>query len=216
MSYSNDDTPEAPLPMSSHRAVDEAFVRGLAKAFDTQLFAPLHARAATDPASVQRVIDTVRVRLDLLQRSLDVLSALAGGMASGSAAPAAPLSAAVEDDPAATGPLTARPAAADAEERPGSANVRRRQRSLVREMVLLEIMEREGRPVTLAELIAEITPMGLTDSPGAVVTQLNRLKTAGLVDRPADGIYKITAEGARHLAEQQLHFSDLRRLVIGR
>lgn len=203
--------------MSPHRAVDEAFVRGLAKAFDTQLFAPLHARAATDPASVQRVIDTVRVRLDLLQRSLDVLSALAGGAAAAAGnASIAPMSTAAEDDPAAVGPLVARPATAEAEERPGSANVRRRQRSLVREMVLLEIMEREGRPVTLAELIAEITPMGLTDSPGAVVTQLNRLKTAGLVDRPADGIYKITAEGARHLAEQQLHFSDLRRLVIGR
>lgn len=203
--------------MSPHRAVDEAFVRGLAKAFDTQLFAPLHARAATDPASVQRVIDTVRVRLDLLQRSLDVLSALAGSTAATAANTAvAPLSTAAEDDPVATGPIATRPATAEAEERPGSANVRRRQRSLVREMVLLEIMEREGRPVTLAELIAEITPMGLTDSPGAVVTQLNRLKTAGLVDRPADGIYKITAEGARHLAEQQLHFSDLRRLVIGR
>lgn len=201
--------------MSPHRAVDEAFVRGLAKAFDTQLFAPLHARAATDPASVQRVIDTVRVRLDLIQRSLDVLSALAGGVvAAGQAASVAPMSTVAEDDPAAVSPLPAR--AAEAEERPGSANVRRRQRSLVREMVLLEIMEREGRPVTLAELIAEITPMGLTDSPGAVVTQLNRLKTAGLVDRPADGIYKITAEGVRHLAEQQVHFSDLRRLVIGR
>lgn len=203
--------------MSPHRAVDEAFIRGLAKAFDTQLFAPLHARAATDPASVQRVIDTVRVRLDLLQRSLDVLSGLSGSTAFAAApSAAAPMSTAAEDDPAAVSPLSTRPSAESAEERPGSANVRRRQRSLVREMVLLEIMERESRPVTLAELIAEITPMGLTDSPGAVVTQLNRLKTAGLVDRPADGIYRITAEGARHLTEQQLHFADLRRLVIGR
>jgi DNA-binding PadR family transcriptional regulator len=50
---------------------------------------------------------------------------------------------------------------------------------------------------------------GFTDSSGAVVSQLHRLKKLGLINQPANGMYEITLDGLGHLRKLRSSFGAL-------
>jgi DNA-binding PadR family transcriptional regulator len=59
-------------------------------------------------------------------------------------------------------------------------------------------MARETRAYSLHQLLSALAQKGFSDSSGAVVSQLHRLKKLGLVNQPASGMYEITTDGLGH------------------
>ncbi len=167
---------------------DAEFAARITAAFIREVYQPLFQRAAMAPEDVPPVMSEVRKLLDVLQLAI------------------APFDAAAETVPAAAaGPSPAATAvSANAPVPPADAG--RNQRSKVRELVLLELLERENRACTLQQLMAGLNSKGFGDTNAAVVSQLHRLKALGVVHVPGSGIYEITDPGLGHLRKLRTSF----------
>jgi len=74
---------------------------------------------------------------------------------------------------------------------------------------MLEALAREARPFALQQVVAALDQRGVTDTSGAIVAQLHRLKKLGIIDQPANGMYEITDEGLGHLRRLRSSFGAL-------
>lgn len=111
------------------------------------------------------------------------------------------------------------PAAVSGEGRSGSSGLAvaggdaddlgRNQRSRIREVVVLEILQRQGAPCALSALMSGLASRGFSDSQAAVVSHLHRLKSNGLIAQPGNGFYDITSEGHGHLRRLKASLGSL-------
>jgi hypothetical protein len=144
------------------------------------VFTPLIAMTSVPPHERRKLLADIRSRLDIVD---EVIGA------------------------GATGPLQATNAVADPadpDDKDGAAagddGLGRNQRSRVRELVLLDVLGRDAKAVSLQQLMTALAQRGFNDSPSAVVSQLHRLKKLELIRQPAGstGMYEITNEGLGH------------------
>lgn len=183
---------ETPIPIHSYwvqamtaeasngKPADERAAQILS-AFTREVFTPMVASSGMPAAERRRLLAEIRNRLDIVAEVID----LADG---GRSVP----------DAAAAGA----PAEQDWDETPGQgeAGLGRNQRSRVRELVLLDVLGRDSKAVSLQQLMSALAQRGFHDSPSAVVSQLHRLKKLDLIRQPAGstGMYEITTEGLGH------------------
>lgn len=179
----------APLAGSAATTADAEFASRIKEAFVREVYQPLFQRAAMAPEDVPPVMAEVRKLLDVLQQAI------------------APFDAAADPVPGA-GPTQPLPPSAPAQVA-AVPDAGRNQRSKVREMVLLDILEREDRACTLQQLMAGLAAKGFADTNAAVVSQLHRLKALGVVSVPGSGIYEITDSGLGHLRKLRSSFGAL-------
>ena len=174
---------------SNGRPTDDKIAQ-IFSAFTRDVFTPLIALTGVPPAERRKLLAEIRSRLDIVEEVIDTAAGAgahaqsAGGRAqalNGAAHPAHDL-----DDDDGTG------------DRDGGLG--RNQRSRVRELVLLEVLGRDSKAVSLQQLMAALAQRGFNDSPSAVVSQLHRLKKLELIRQPAGstGMYEITNEGLGH------------------
>lgn len=73
--------------------------------------------------------------------------------------------------------------------------------SRLRELVVLELLNQETRPVPLHEIQCVIAEHGFEDSRSAIISQLHRLHQNELIAKPGNmnGLYAITKIGRDHL-----------------
>lgn len=167
---------------SNGRPTDDKIAQ-IFSAFTRDVFTPLIALTGVPPAERRKLLAEIRSRLDIVEEVIDT-AAGAGAHAqalNGAAHPAHDL-----DDDDGTG------------DRDGGLG--RNQRSRVRELVLLEVLGRDSKAVSLQQLMAALAQRGFNDTPSAVVSQLHRLKKLELIRQPAGstGMYEITNEGLGH------------------
>jgi hypothetical protein len=175
---------------------NESFVARLSDAFHRSLFQPMFQKAPVAPGDVRQLIAEFRDKLDLLDK---VIATAEQGRPSGL------------DRVAATRPAIAAPGIGEPDEA-GSDDyddIGRNQRSRLRELQLLEAMARETRPYSLQQLLSALAQKGFSDSSGAVVSQLHRLKKLSLINQPANGMYEITLDGLGHLRKLRSSFGAL-------
>jgi hypothetical protein len=152
-------------------------------------------RVGSSPTAIKQLAAEIRSKLDALETLADAFPA------SGTAAkPAAKIGTA--DSYAALGPIC---------EDSGDDldDIGRNQRSRLRELVLLETMAKDHRAFALQQLMTALAAKGFSDSNGAVVSQLHRLKRVGVVDQPGNGMYIITDAGLGHLRRLRSSFGGL-------
>jgi len=169
------------------------FVSRLSDAFHRSLFQPMFQKAPVAPADVRELIAEFRDKLDLLDK---VIATAEQGRVSGAERSTAKAAFAVDD----------LGGGADGDD---FDDIGRNQRSRLRELQLLEAMARETRPYSLQQLLTALSQKGFTDSSGAVVSQLHRLKKLGLINQPASGMYEITLDGLGHLRKLRASFGAL-------
>lgn len=185
--------------MGADSGEDKAFVARLSEVFARELFQPMFQRAPVMPADVRSLIADFRAKLDALDHVIETAGAGPRAYASGAAT-------ARESAGLPANDLGADDAGSDAGE---IDDIGRNQRSRVRELVLLDALARETRPYSLQQLLAALTQKGFSDSSGAVVSQLHRLKKLGLINQPASGMYEITLDGLGHQRKLRASFGAL-------
>jgi len=86
-----------------------------------------------------------------------------------------------------------------------------RQRSIAREIEILRALEDAQGVILLKRLQERLIALGLSEKGGqaAVVTQISRLKKAGLVGSEAQGFYSRTDLGAERLKKMHLSYATL-------
>jgi hypothetical protein len=86
-----------------------------------------------------------------------------------------------------------------------------RQRSMAREIEILRALEDAHGVILLKRLQERLIALGLSEKGGqaAVVTQISRLKKAGLVGSEAQGFYSRTDLGAERLKKMHLNYATL-------
>jgi hypothetical protein len=166
----------------------------LSRVFADDVLKPMVERLGAAPAEVKQLIAEIRLKLDAVETLADAFPATGSR-------PASKLGSA--EDYAALGPLRDDEAAEDFDD------IGRNQRSRLREMVLLEAMAQGNRPYALQQLMGALSQKGFSDSNGAVVSQLHRLKRVGVVDQPGNGMYAITDAGLGHLRRLRSSFGGL-------
>ena len=177
-------------------ADSDDFVVRLSDAFQRNVFQPMFQKAPLAPGDVRDLIAELRDKLDLLDR---VIAIAEQGKSAGSHARAV---AAIAIEP--------RPNFEETElSGDGVDDIGRNQRSRVRELHLLDAMARETRAYSLQQLLSALAQKGFSDSSGAVVSQLHRLKKLGLVNQPASGMYEITTDGLGHQRKLRSSFGAL-------
>jgi hypothetical protein len=177
-------------------ADSDDFVVRLSDAFQRSVFQPMFQKAPLAPGDVRDLIAELRDKLDLLDRVIAMAEQGKAGASSGRAA------AIVAAEP--------RSSCEDSEiVSDGIDDIGRNQRSRVRELHLLDAMARETRAYSLQQLISALAQKGFSDSSGAVVSQLHRLKKLGLVNQPASGMYEITTDGLGHQRKLRSSFGAL-------
>jgi hypothetical protein len=177
---------------------NENFVTRLSDVFHRSLFQPMFQKAPVTPGDVRQLIAEFRDKLDLLDK---VIATAEQGRATGldrvvAARPGPAIAATGLDEP-------------EEAESDDYDDIGRNQRSRLRELQLLEAMARETRPYSLQQLLSALNQKGFTDSSGAVVSQLHRLKKLGLINQPANGMYEITLDGLGHLRKLRSSFGAL-------
>ncbi len=182
---------------------DDDFVRHASAVFASELFKPMFKLATTSPDAVQALIAEFRDKLD----ALDTVIAACPGQPSGQSLRASRLngSAHGRESPAHHTPPRSGSDVGD-EMRDDFG---RNQRSRLRELAMLEAMAREARPYALQQITAAIDARGFSDTSGAIVSQLHRLKKLGIIDQPANGMYVITDQGLGHLRRLRTSFGGL-------
>lgn len=163
------------------------------RAFADDVLKPMLDRVGASPGEVKQIVSEIRNKLDALET-------LANAFSGGSPRPSRLGTA---DDYAALGPVQ------DDEGGDDLDDIGRNQRSRLRELVLLEAMSQGNRPYALQQLMTALTAKGFSDSNGAVVSQLHRLKKTGVVDQPGNGMYAITDSGLGHLRRLRSSFGGL-------
>lgn len=152
-------------------------------------------RVGSSPAAIKQLAAEIRSKLDALETLADAFPA-GGGRA-------APSKIGTANSYAALGPVAEDAAADDFDD------IGRNQRSRLRELVLLEVLAKDHRAYALQQLMTALVAKGFSDSNGAVVSQLHRLKRVGVVDQPSSGMYIITDAGLGHLRRLKSNFGDL-------
>jgi hypothetical protein len=175
---------------------NENFVDRLSDVFHRSLFQPMFQKAPVAPGDVRQLIAEFRDKLDLLDK---VIATAEQGRATG-------LDRVVAARPSVSAPGLDEPEDAESDD---YDDIGRNQRSRLRELQLLEAMARETRPYSLQQLLSALGQKGFTDSSGAVVSQLHRLKKLGLINQPANGMYEITLDGLGHLRKLRSSFGAL-------
>lgn len=179
----------------SGEADDDDFVRRASDVFASELFKPMFQRAAVAPDDVQALIAEFRAKLDALD------TVIAACPDAGARSPR------VRPVLDAAGSRRSMPAGVAEDD--GRDEVGRNQRSRLRELVMLEAMAREARPYALQQITAALEARGFSDTSGAVVSQLHRLKKLAIIDQPANGMYMITDQGLGHLRRLRSSFGAL-------
>ena len=179
-----------------YKAESDDFVCRLSDAFQRSVFQPMFQKAPSAPGDVRDLIAELRDKLDLLDR---VIAMAEQGKSNGATSRA---SSGTLAEPRAT--FLETDFTGD-----GSDDIGRNQRSRVRELHLLDAMARESRAYSLQQLLSSLAQKGFSDSSGAVVSQLHRLKKLGLVNQPASGMYEITTDGLGHQRKLRSSFGAL-------
>ena len=151
-------------------------------------------RVGSSPAAIKQLAAEIRAKLDALET-------LADAFPGSGARPASKIGTA--DSYAALGPVGDDPDSEDFDD------IGRNQRSRLRELVLLEVMAKDHRAYALQQLMTALSAKGFSDSNGAVVSQLHRLKRVGVVEQPGNGMYVITDAGLGHLRRLRSSFGGL-------
>jgi hypothetical protein len=151
-------------------------------------------RVGSSPAAIKQLAAEIRAKLDALET-------LADAFPGSGARPASKIGTA--DSYAALGPVGDDPDSEDFDD------IGRNQRSRLRELVLLEVMAKDHRAYALQQLMTALAAKGFSDSNGAVVSQLHRLKRVGIVEQPGNGMYVITDAGLGHLRRLRSSFGGL-------
>lgn len=170
------------------------FVARMSGVFARELYQPMFQRAAQAPGDVRRLIAEFRDKLDVLDAAIatfDAPESLGAGLS--------PVGVPANDEPSSRG----------RDDRDALDDIGRNQRSRLRELTLLEAMARESRAYSLQQLISALEGKGFGDTPGAVVSQLHRLKKVGVINQPANGMYEITNDGLGHLRKLRSSFGGL-------
>lgn len=160
-------------------------------------------RVGSSPAAIKQLTAEIRAKLDALETLADAFP----GSSPRAPVPSKPAASKIgtADSYAALGPVT--------DEGDGEADdfddIGRNQRSRLRELVLLEVMAKDHRAFALQQLMTALMAKGFSDSNGAVVSQLHRLKRVGVVDQPGNGMYVITDAGLGHLRRLRSSFGGL-------
>ncbi len=159
-------------------------------AFMRDVFTPLIALSDVSVADRRRVLAEIRSRLDIVEEVVDTCDA--AGLASAWMAPSSALETTPADDASAA----------------SDGGLGRNQRSRVRELVILEILARDAKAVSLQQILTGLERRGFEDSNAAVVSQLHRLKKLELVRQPAGstGMYEITTAGLGHARDLRASF----------
>lgn len=196
----------------------EAFVRRASVVFATELLTPMLQRATTAPEEIRALIAEFRDSLDSLDRLIPIAPGgervpLRGAGQSGPGAFPGTLPHASQNFHPGASAAGHRPSNGGLEHgaRDGDAldDVGRNQRSRLRELAMLETMAREERPYALQQITAALDARGFSDTSGAVVSQLHRLKKLGIIDQPANGMYALTDQGLAHLRRLRTSFGGL-------
>jgi len=190
--------------MAGDGEAGDDFVRRASALFAAELFKPMFQRATAAPEDVRALIAEFRGKLDALDTVIAACPTSTEPTALGWHRPAP--SAGGSAGATRTSHLSAD---IDGEQRDGLDEVGRNQRSRLRELVMLEALAREARPFALQQVVAALDQRGFTDTSGAIVSQLHRLKKLGIIDQPANGMYEITDEGLGHLRRLRSSFGAL-------
>lgn len=189
--------------MTGSDETGDDFARRASAIFASELFKPMFKLATTSPDAVQALIAEFRDKLDALDTVIAACPETTGGRMARSAHPngAAHIQA-VHANP--NGARSGSAAGDDLRDEFG-----RNQRSRLRELAMLEALAREARPYALQQITAAIDARGFSDTSGAIVSQLHRLKKLGIIDQPANGMYVITDQGLGHLRRLRTSFGGL-------
>lgn len=182
--------------MAGSGEADDDFVQRASAIFAAELFRPMFKLATTSPDAVQALIAEFRDKLDALDT---VIAACPGGGDRGGR-PSRP-----HFTGSSSGPRAVPSSAGD----DGRDDFGRNQRSRLRELAMLEELARDARPYTLQQITAALDGRGFSDTSGAIVSQLHRLKKLGIIDQPANGIYVVTDQGLGHLRRLRTSFGGL-------
>lgn len=166
----------------------------IARIFAEDVLKAMVDRVGSSPAAIKQLTAEIRTKLDALET-------LADAFPGSGAKPATKIGSA--DSYAALGPV---PDEADGDD---FDDIGRNQRSRLRELVLLEVMAKDHRAYALQQLMTALAAKGFSDTNGAVVSQLHRLKRVGVVDQPGNGMYIITDSGLGHLRRLRSSFGGL-------
>lgn len=172
---------------SNGRPTDDKIAQ-IFSAFTRDVFTPLIAQTGIPAAERRKLLAEIRSRLDIVE---EVIDTAAGTHAQSAGARSHTLNGASD-------------AAHDLDDEDGAGDrdggLGRNQRSRVRELVLLEVLGRDSKAVSLQQLMTALAQRGFNDTPSAVVSQLHRLKKLELIRQPAGstGMYEITNEGLGH------------------
>lgn len=169
-------------------------LKQISRIFADDVLKPMVDRVGASPTGVKQLMSEIRGKLDALEQIADAFS-------SSGQRPASKIGTA--DSYAAFGPAT------DDGEGDDFDDIGRNQRSRLRELVLLEVMAKDHRAYALQQLMTALAAKGFSDSNGAVVSQLHRLKRTGVVDQPGNGMYVITDSGLGHLRRLRSSFGGL-------
>lgn len=169
---------------------DADFVARINAAFIREVYQPLLQRAALYPDDVRPVVARIHDGLAILDQAIEYSDGA-------EAAPERPPAAAVAASPA---PLPPR----------HGSDIGRNQRSRLRELAVLEFIEKCNRACALAEIMTVLHAQGFGDTSAAVVSQMHRLKALGVIEQPGNGMYAITDPGLGHLRKLRTGFGDLR------
>ena len=188
--------------MTGSDETDDEFFRHASAVFAAELFKPMFKLATTSPDAVQTLIAEFRDKLDALDTVIAACPEQPGARAvrSGRSNGAAYGQPSLPHSSRATGSGAADELRDD---------VGRNQRSRLRELAMLEALAREARPYALQQITAAIDARGFSDTSGAIVSQLHRLKKLGIIDQPANGMYVITDQGLGHLRRLRTSFGGL-------
>lgn len=164
----------------------------ISRVFAEDVLKAMVDRVGSSPAGIKQLVAEIRSKLDALETLADAFPGTRAPSKIGTA-----------DSYAALGPV--------AEETDGDDfdDIGRNQRSRLRELVLLEVMAKDHRAFALQQLMTALSAKGFSDSNGAVVSQLHRLKRVGVVDQPGNGMYVITDAGLGHLRRLRSSFGGL-------
>lgn len=184
--------------MAGSGEADDDFVQRASAIFAAELFKPMFKLATTSPDAVQALIAEFRDKLDALDT---VIAACPGGGDRGGRQSRPQFAGGLMG----VGPRAVPSSAGD----DGRDDFGRNQRSRLRELAMLEELARDARPYTLQQITAALDGRGFSDTSGAIVSQLHRLKKLGIIDQPANGIYVVTDQGLGHLRRLRTSFGGL-------
>lgn len=174
---------------------DEDDLEQIARIFRDDVLKPMMSTGAS-PDEIKKLVKKLQVKLDALKVIIDADDA-----------PAVETQPATQRDASEVTPAITSPEMILGDE------LGRNQRTRLRELVLLTVLEKEKKAYPLQQLLSDVNRQGFDATRSAIISQLNRMIADDYLETPSkgSGMYTITKDGLVHLQELRTNFAHLLR-----